>query len=206
MPIDPNAWPEVRRSYCETSEPIAAICGRFDITPAELKARRLKEGWPARAPAVQRSGTGAKPKSKPAPVKLASPRSSKPKAKRRADKPSSANRGAMIRRLYNAIDLKLTQMEQLMTDDTETSSADHEREARALSTLIQTFERMLEFDPAARPAHASSAAKSDRANGEPAARASGIAATSADAERLRRDITERVERLMDKRNAPRTPG
>lgn len=214
---------EVRYAYCQTSASIAEICTRFDLTPSRLRALRIAEGWPARPSAVAANAKRHRLDDKRRDVtsggepivewagEQSSPRPATPSASPiRQVRP--VGRVGMVRRLYHAIDLKLTQLERQMTNNPDTTAADHEREVRALSTLIQTFERMLEFDPASRAAQAvtdhrseSSRSGPHRAGGnrnDPA----GTLAGSADAERLRREIMERVERVMEKRNPPGTAG
>lgn len=218
---------DIRHAYCDTGATIAEICRRFDLTPARLTALRRRQGWPARPSAVAAiplaKAEGAKPSAAPRATghggtARASARTNKrpastrtAKGPRRARPTAAAKRAAMIERLYDAIDLKLTQLETQMTGNPDTTSADHEREVRALSTLIQTFERVSEIDPAARSARDPAGhPKSNRTGtgGDTAVRSdpAALAAAAADTERLRREIAERVERLMEKRNPHRTPG
>jgi len=207
MPIDDATWAQVRAAYIANEISITAICAKFELTSGTLYKRRIQEGWPLRG--TQPAGLSAKrtrPKAE-APVPSGSGAASPAKSHAAS---SRATRGALILRLYNAIDLKLTQMEKLMTEpapDKPTSSADHERETRALTGLIRNFERVTELN-----ADLTSPARSGR-NGSPAptpatdatrdtgAPANAHAATSpASAEQLRRDIAQRLERLMGKGN------
>lgn len=217
MPETSIPWAEVRRAYCETPATIAQICAAFAITPSLLRSRREAEGWPARpsASAAANAKSGRLPATATDAASLHR-RVKKPvrKAHRITGAPcrkparSPSRQAAIIERFYNAIDLKLNQLEQQMSGNPDTSSADHEREVRAISTLIQTFERMLEFDPASRPAF--DADGNARSHPTGAVNARSVAAVSgagsADAERLRREIAERLGRIMEKWNAPGSSG
>ena len=101
--------------------------------------------------------------------------------------------GVMIRRLYRAISLKLEHMETRMASGETRSAQDEERESRALATMIRNFEKVTEV-----------AAEFERAR-EPGAPETGASANRSarpDAERMRREIAERLERL----NREREPG
>jgi hypothetical protein len=88
-------------------------------------------------------------------------------------------RKALIGRLYRAISLKLEHMETRMASGDPRSAQDEERESRALSTLINNFEKVTE-----------AVAELDK-DGSGRRRAGA----GADAERMRREIAERLERL-----------
>lgn len=68
------------------------------------------------------------------------------------------------------------------------SAADSERETRELGTMVRSFEKVTEL-----------AADIDRSQQSPATGRAGV--TAADAERMRREIAERLERLDAARNA-----
>jgi len=111
---------------------------------------------------------------------------------RRATLPTRAAQRAVIARLYRAISLKLEHMEKRMASGKARSAQDEERESRALATLINNFEKVTE-----------AVAELDQERA--ATRAGGI---GADAERMRREIAERLERLGgvgSPKRAPRGP-
>lgn len=96
-------------------------------------------------------------------------------------------RDQLIHRLYRAIDLKLERLETRMESGEELTPAETERNLRALATMIGGFEKVAEvaFD-----------AEKERKG------ATKRKKTSApDAERMRREIAERLERLQHKRDA-----
>lgn len=212
MPIDDATWEQVRAAYVETRVAVAEICHQFGIRHQDLYARRSAEGWPLRDQAKSdrlRGIVASKGETHGDATSAPKPHAAT----------SRAARASLILRLYNAIDLKLTQMEQRMSDPdatANTSSADHEREARTIAGLVRNFERVTEMDadltkPAAKsassrnanaaPAHAAPA-------GGPATHttAAALAADPARAMLLRRDIAQRLERIMAKGNAPGDAG
>ncbi len=98
----------------------------------------------------------------------------------RALLPTRRAQRALIARLYCAISLKLEHMEKRMASGKARSAQDEERESRALATLINNFEKVTE---------AVAELGKDRDTQRTGRRA------SADAERMRREIAERLERL-----------
>ncbi|MDX2288563.1 MAG: hypothetical protein NW217_07050 [Hyphomicrobiaceae bacterium] len=89
----------------------------------------------------------------------------------------------MVDRLYEAIDLKLTRLEARMRAEEPTTAADSEREARELASMIRSLEQVSELK-------ANIAGQGARHGDK------GAATTPADAERMRAEIAERLERLF----------
>ena len=102
--------------------------------------------------------------------------------------PSRASQRAVIGRLYRAISLKLEHMEKRMASGEARSAQDEERESRALATLITNFEKVTE-----------AVAELDKDGDKQRTR------VGADAERMRREIAERLERLGSGGPPKRTP-
>jgi hypothetical protein len=98
-----------------------------------------------------------------------------------ASLPSPKSRRSMIARLYRAISLKLEHMEQRMASGESRSAQDEERESRALGAMIRNFEKVAEVVAELEPSEG--------------ARPKDATAVSADAERMRREIAERLGRL-----------
>ncbi len=109
-------------------------------------------------------------------------------------KPASATRGRedgnrMAARLLFALDQKMTEFENRMAQGGVATAADSERDARTLNTLVRLFEKLKGFGgkgetdakTAAAPAHTSTSA------GEHAH----------DADRLRNDLAQRLEKLRE---------
>jgi hypothetical protein len=167
MQIDDETWAEIRRAYAETSRPLTEIAARFGLTPRRIRARAQKEGWPAR-----NTAKGEAKRTNDADAARA--------PKRSATLPTPRAQRALIGRLYRAISLKLEHMEMRMASGEARSAQDEERESRALATLINNFEKVTE----------AVAGLDHGRDGAPTAGRAG-----ADAERMRREIAERLERL-----------
>jgi len=104
----------------------------------------------------------------------------------RAPRTPADARRALIQRFYKAIDTKLKQMEQRMkkemqNDDGIQSAADHERDTRAIGGLIKQLAKISEYE-----------ADLDR----PAGQGDDFAIVAAEAERYRRELAERLARLI----------
>lgn len=184
MQVDEETWASVRSAYADASVPLTEIAARFGLAHQRIAARARKEGWPPRepvrkrrggrgaGPAVVRPATGETPPDGDAAAGRA------PKTGSRL--PTRGARKSIVGRLYRAISLKLEHMEKRMASGEIRSAQDEERESRALATLINNFEKITEavaeFDQA-------------RDTGRAAVR------SRADAERMRREIAERLERL-----------
>lgn len=168
MQVDDETWAEVRRAYEEGRISLSEMGKRFGLTRQRIGAKAKKEGWTRGD--QQRSASSAQ--------KVAS---SEPKNEtRRTVLPTRGAQRALIGRLYRAISLKLEHMETRMASGESRSAQDEERESRALATLINNFEKVTE---------AVAGLDKDR----DATRTAGRAST--DAERMRREIAERLERL-----------
>jgi hypothetical protein len=102
-------------------------------------------------------------------------------------------RRALVRRLYKAIDTKLKQMERRMAHDMaakdggpDTTAADHERDTRAIGALIGNLSRVTEIE-----------ADLERLPGSSnPAYSQGDRQLAEEAERFRRDVAERLARLV----------
>ena len=95
-------------------------------------------------------------------------------------------REALVNRLYAAIDEKLKRLEKRMKSGEASTVADSERETRELSHMIRSFEKVTEVAAdITKPA----------ATGQSSAPANPAVLTAADAERMRHEIAERLERL-----------
>lgn len=175
-----DPWAEIARAWAESEESVASIAKRHRLFPARIYMRAKAEGWPSRASSAAIPQTPSRPadaNSKGRKVTLPpSPRAPAAEAPLAADVP----REVLLRRLFAAIDLKLEQLEKRMSSGKAVSAADSERQTRELNQMIRSFEMVTEL-------------ARDRDNA-----ASGSAATTvsaSDAERMRREIAERLERL-----------
>lgn len=192
MQVDDDTWAEVRRVYADVSVPLAEIAKRFGLTPMRIGARAKKDDWSGRE--QRREARSRKPRTS-AKEKTPSKADGPAALARRVSQGAFPTRGAqrsLIGRLYRAISLKLEHMEKRMASGEARSAQDEERESRALASLINNFEKVTEA--VTELEHDSDATRSARAG--------------ADAERMRREIAERLERLGGggpARKPPRKP-
>jgi hypothetical protein len=199
---DRTDWSGIRRLYVAGALPLARIAERHGISVQRIARRARRDGWPPRprpAPGA-REGPPPKPgakKTAAAPSRQrAPPRTPQPAAERGTD-PSTATslkaRRALVRRLYKAIDTKLKQMERRMAHDiaaqdgtSDTTAADHERDTRAIGALIANLSRVTEIE-----------ADLERLPGSASpASSQGDRQLADEAERFRRDVAERLARLV----------
>ncbi len=181
MQVDDDTWAAVRRAYADTSVPLGEIAERHGLTPMRIGARAKQENWPGREARTSKRRTGET---------LVEPGGEK-KPSRPGALPTRGAQRTLIGRLYRAISLKLEHMEKRMASGKARSAQDEERESRALATLISNFEKVTE-----------AVAELDHDGN---ARTAGA---GADAERMRREIAERLERLGSSGNpkpGPRQP-
>ena len=213
-------WAAIRHAYEETDAAVAAIADAASIAQSELEKARKREGWirhkprglapgrqpaavavaaaaavvsEAAAPALPRKST---PKSKPtakAPATAtvpATPAKLAPKPKRPAPT-GTAHRRRLLDRLVAAISLKLSQLERRMSHDLESlepgdpaTATDHERETRAIGALIDNLGKVTEMETGL-----------DRATA--GGGKSGVSNLADEAERCRRELAERLSRLVE---------
>ncbi len=198
---DQPDWSEIRRLYARGEATLAAIADRHGVSVQRIARRARSETWPARLPRTAGKREGPREKARPkaamdparAPPEAIPPRSLAKRSVKRAGHSLKARR-ALVRRLYKAIDTKLQQMERRMAHDmaaderpSETSAADHERDSRAIGALIANLSRVTEIE-----------ADLERIPGAAATHATeqGDRQLADEAERFRREVAERLARLV----------
>lgn len=183
MALSKAAWAEIRRAYEAGVETVAAISARYGISQGAIYGRSRLEGWAKRSAIKKaRPGSGSHRRTGAA--------ANKQEAERKRRCPERD--GQLIMRLYNAIDSKLKRLEARMQTDQEITAADSERETRELGLMIRSFEKVTAF-----------ATELEGQRGEPHGKSKGA---SGDAERLREEIAERLERLSQDRDATGVAG
>ncbi len=200
---DQPDWQEVRRLYVAGALSLARIAERHGVSVQRITRRARNDGWPARS----RRTSGARE----GPSRRSSGKSSvtrdRTQSRSVAGSPSPKRRGAaaaatttslkarrtLVRRLYKAIDTKLKQMERRMAHDmatkdgnSDTTAADHERDTRAIGTLIANLSRVTEIE-ADLERLPGSASLTDQ---------QGDRQLADEAERFRREVAERLARLV----------
>jgi len=177
--LDAETWAEIRTAYIETTEPISQIAARFGIYRSTIQARAGKEGWERPPPGLRivRPPAGQQPA--PNLCTLA------PRKKRR--KPDTAE--SRVRRMLGIIDLQLDQMESRMSSGQPLTTQDEERQARAFGRIAGNLEKVTEA--------AADIFRDDEheRSGNGHAEGGGLEAQRAEAQRLRSEIAERLERL-----------
>lgn len=205
MTPDDTVWEDIRRAYEHSDILIPEILKTYRIDAKELAARRKSEGWTPR-----KGVAGRKPKPDPVATPLQLSRGpqdpdapEKPKSKKttpsaKAPKPqTAAQRRAIVARLSAAIDRKLALLERRMDREIDAAenepptSADIERDIRAIGALMKNLEQATENDRAA-------TAKSGRgATGTSRDRSRDATASADTADRIRRELGERLQRLVE---------
>ena len=182
--LDAAEWAEVRVLYEGGELLVRDIAERFGITDRTILERARTGSW------LRRAGRTAKPVGRKGPEAPVPP-----------GHPTRAVRQALIRRLYKAIDIKLKHWEDRMAGGEELSPADSERMAKEVTTMISGFERVAETEGAiekrdAQSTTAGSGAHAKRGKRRGTADTNAAGGPESDAERMRREIAARLERLQ----------
>lgn len=201
---DQPDWQEVRRLYVAGALTLARIAERHGVSVQRITRRARSDGWPARSrrtsgaregPSRRSSGKSTATRDR---TEARSAAGSPPPKQRRgataaATTTSLKARRTLVRRLYKAIDTKLKQMERRMAHDmatkdgnADTTAADHERDTRAIGTLIANLSRVTEIE-ADLERLPGSASLTDQ---------QGDRQLADEAERFRREVAERLARLV----------
>lgn len=178
MQVDDETWAAVQLAWADATLPLTEIAARFGLTPQRIGAKAKKEGWTGREAARRTRRSTKPPASKRAQAETGKARKTTKPGK--GGLPTRGAQKAIVGRLYRAISLKLEHMEKRMASGEARSAQDEERESRALATLINNFEKVTE-------------AVAELDQDRDAAHAASV--NGADAERMRREIAERLERL-----------
>lgn len=152
------------------------IASKLGVSSKTVRNWKNRNGW-SRGPSHPLGPLAAAAQSPPAGQQK----------KRSTSKPLPVDRAELIRRLYAAIESNLQHLEQRMNDDTTPTAADGERDARALGTAIRNIEKVTELETG-----------TERDANAP--RENGHGFTSADADRLRLELAERILRLCRNRS------
>ena len=160
-------WAAIARAYAAGEESVAAIAARHGTDRNAIYRRARSEGWPRRSTPGFKSDSARR-------VASARAAGSAPR------NPAERTRAALVQRLLKALDTKLKQLETSMHSGKAVSAADSERQTRELDKMIRSFEKVTEL-------------ARDR---DTAAGSASPSVGAADAERMRAQIAERLDRLM----------
>ena len=196
MSLDPEVWAEIARLWIEGSEPVGRIAARFGISHQRIVGEARRQGWPARGADAMPPGTEAKPaedtvlketdrrkpKARPAEAAIPSGCGGAGTSRKRN---RTAVRRAMVERLFDAMDRKLSALEARIAAEGDVTPADSERTTRALNTLVRSLEKLADYE---------------NKIGKGKGRSDGRPRTAvADPERRRSELAHRIERLLDRR-------
>lgn len=171
--LTPEQWAEAAKLRAEGAS-FSAIAARFGVHATSVGVHARKHNWPGHgtparvAPLHKRSFVGA----------------------------SMGQRRRLVRRLYNAIDIRLSLMEKRMQQQLATLGTDNpqlpppgenEREARAIGALIRNLDKVTEY---------AADLEATTSGGRTAAAAAALAS---EADAFRRDIAERLAKLVPAR-------
>jgi hypothetical protein len=195
-------WAEAARLYAAglTGRTIANATG---ISETAVRRRAKLDGWRREEAAGASDGPAEETAASVEAVSADGAPEGGPKGIRpQLTKPTRAVRKALIRRLYNAIDLKLSHWEERMAAGRKLTAADSERMAKEVTAMISGFERVAETEGAIEKRDVQAATATD-GSGERTGKRRGKSAsrtqrstTESDAERMRQEIAARLERLQ----------
>jgi hypothetical protein len=207
MPPTPTSPPGLRADYESSPLTIKALAAKYDVSKHDITRYRLAERWTARPnditsvkafrlasqiqglalatllpPALSPDGKPEDPSSTDG--SLRDP-SSSAAAARKKFRGSPAHRKDLIARLHSLIEAKIAEIESRLAARVKVSAADSERESKAIGFFIKQLEQLKDV--------ADAEARSRRAADSPAAATDPTAAL--EAERLRNDLVERLDRI-----------
>lgn len=186
--LDDDAWAAVRTAYEDTPEPVPRILARFQLQKQHLYDRIARENWLMRSKRIVTSAADVPP-----PVALARQTDrtalrSVPATGEGSNRPIDRERPVQshaerMERLYRIIDRLLETMESNVVHNPNMTAQEQERAAKAVTSTMTAMERLAEIsDPKKAPETSDGGKTND----------------SAEAERMRREIAERLERLSAK--------
>ena len=182
MSVDEATWSAIRRAYCCGAASAAALAREHGVSVHAIRYRVKRDGW---------KKDSAKGKSGRKRARAPANSNCKRRVANVADDESETLGGSspdtkarVVARLYRAILRKLTRLEERLERDDALTAAESERQTRELSTMVRSFEKItgvaadieLQRKPGRRR-------EKDRGAG------------AGDAERMRQEIAERLERL-----------
>lgn len=199
--LDDDAWAAVRVAYEDTDEAVHRIGFRFGVSRVRIYDQAAKEGWRMRSEQAVRCAADVPPRPHlPQLVSAAgTPCGIEPSAEDapdfdRSPVPVSSDTAIGIarpaqtheqrlERLHRIIDQLLVRLESTMSRNPNMTPQDQEKTARAVTQTVTAMERVIDLGD---PKKALETPEGGKTN------------DSAEADRMRREIAERLERLSAK--------
>lgn len=160
--LTPEDWDRIEQAY-RGSEPLADVGARYGITMQKIVAHARREDWPLRGARKTKTLRGAG----------------------HAHKTKQASAAALMKRLTRLVEQQIDDIEKRLKR--KAASQDHERDARTLSNLTRTLDKLIELK---RSAEADRAARARAKRDDRKATGS-----DRDEDALRADLAGRLARL-----------
>lgn len=160
-------WDAVHDDFLYSGMALRRIADKHGTTPANIAKRRDAGGWERVAPLVRL------------------PTRRRPLGDGMPPTPTERRRGRIVKRLYNLLEAKMTEIETRMADAAgrPLSATEVERDTRSLNALARLYAKLAELDGAQEKRAAQTKKADNRKDG-------------AHADRLRRDLAGRLARLQ----------
>jgi hypothetical protein len=181
--FDPGAevWAAIRLAYETTGEPVQAIAHRFGTGKDRIYKQAHREKWLKRSERKLISLDAVPP---PPVVRIEEPLAAEPMPVVPSDSERPAETHEQrLERLHRIIDRLLIKLERTMANNPNMTPQDQEKTARAVTQTVTAMERVTEL--------ANTQGKVPETDG-------GQSHERAEADRMRREIAERLERLSAK--------
>ena len=182
--LSDDAWAAIRLAYETTDEAVESIGVRYAISKDRIYKQLRRENWPRRAernivremiapPPVSRIGPAADDTQDVNQIPAVSLDEERP----------AETHAQRVERLHRIIDRLLMKLERTMANNPNMTPQDQEKTARAVTQTVTAMERVTEL--------ANTQGKVPETDG-------GQSHDRAEADRMRREIAERLERLSAK--------
>lgn len=187
--LDADAWAAIRTDYETSDEPVHSIARRNGMSRDTIYDRAAEEGWRMRSrPRVRRAVEVPPPPPTVRKVRRAAAARNRDAAAGTARGPTQTAGPALtheqrLERLHRILDRLLIKLECFMDDNPDITPQEQEKAAKAVMQTVAALERVTEL--------ANTQGVVPETDG-------GQSHDNAEADRMRREIAERLERLSAK--------
>lgn len=120
-------WQGIKEAYLAGKHSVAHICQQFGLKPHQLYSKAKTCSWQMRSQ--------TKPKTRPQKAGQQKKTPSKPTG-------LGANKGTSVCALHETLEFITMDLMQRISERSQDTSADHEKDARTLSSLVRTYEKL----------------------------------------------------------------